>query len=124
MLAVKCQWTGFGVPEGMYPERELVFGIHGGDMETSLMLAFHPATVDMPAARDFSSSAESGGIPPVGPISYGWVSSDLNPAGTVGDAAAATPEKGEATAAHQVAGLIAVLRQVEAADLSGFAPVG
>jgi creatinine amidohydrolase len=124
MLAVKCQWTGFGVPEGMYPAREMAFGIHGGDMEASLMLAFHPGTVDMAAARDFTSSAESGGIPPIGPVSYGWMSSDLNPAGTVGNAAAATAEKGEATAAHQVAGLIALLRQVEAADLSGFAPVG
>jgi creatinine amidohydrolase len=123
MLAVKCQWTSFGVPEGLYPPREVDFGIHGGDMETSLMLAFRPATVDMAAARDFASSAETGGIPPVGPVSYGWVSRDLHPAGTVGDAAAATAAKGEATAAHQVAGLIALLRQVATADLSGFAPV-
>jgi creatinine amidohydrolase len=123
MLAVKCQWTGFGVPEGMYPAREMAFGIHGGDMETSLMLAFRPDTVDMSAARDFTSSAEGGAIPPVGPISYGWISSDLNPAGTVGNAAAATAAKGEATAAHQVAGLVALLRQVADADLAGFAPV-
>lgn len=124
MLAVKCQWTSFGVPEGMYPAREMAFGIHGGDMETSLMLAFRPDTVDMAAARDFASSAEGGAIPPIGPVSYGWISSDLNPAGTVGNAAAATAGKGEAVAAHQVAGLIDLLRQVAAADLSGFAPVG
>jgi len=124
LLAVKCQWTSFGAPDGLYPAREMAFGIHGGDMETSLMLAFRPDTVDMGAARDFGSSAERGGIPPIGPVSYGWISSDLNPAGTVGNAAAATAEKGEATAAHQVAGLVALLRQVEAADLSGFAPVG
>jgi creatinine amidohydrolase len=124
MLAVKCQWTGFGVPEAMYGPRELAFGIHGGDMETSLMLAFRPDTVDMATARDFRSNAEDGGIPPVGPVSFGWVSRDLNPAGTVGDAAAATAAKGEATASHQMAGLVALLRQVAAADLSGFAPVG
>jgi creatinine amidohydrolase len=118
ILAVKCQWTSFGMPEGMYPPRELAFGIHGGDMETSLMLAFRPETVDMAAARDFPSSAEARGIPPVGPVSYGWVSSDLNPAGTVGNAAAGTAAKGEATAAHQSAGLIALLRQVAKADLS------
>ncbi len=123
MLAVKCQWTSFGVPEGMYPPREMAFGIHGGDMETSLMLAFRPETVDMAAAADFISSAEDGRIPPVGPVSYGWVSSDLNPAGTVGNAAAGTAAKGTATAAHQVAGMIALLRQVAGADLSGFVPV-
>lgn len=123
MLAVKCQWTSFGVPEAMYPAREMAFGIHGGDMETSLMLAFRPETVDMAAAQDFTSSAEGGAISPIGPISYGWIARDLNPAGTVGNAAAGTAEKGHATAAHQVAGLIDLLRKVEAAGLEGLEPV-
>lgn len=123
MLAVKCQWTGFGHPEGMYPPRELAFGIHGGDVETSLMLHFRPDTVDRTAARDFASSAEGAAIPPTGPLSYGWIASDLNPAGTVGNAAAATAEKGRATAAHQVAGFIGLLRAVAAHALDGFAPV-
>lgn len=123
MLAVKCQWTSFGVPGGLYPPREMAFGIHGGDMETSLMLAFKPETVDMAQARDFSSSAENGAISPIGPISYGWVSHDLNPAGVVGNAGAATAAKGEATATHQVAGLIALLHQVVDAPLDGFEPL-
>lgn len=123
MLAVKCQWTSFGVPDGLYGPRELAYGIHGGDMETSLMLAFRPETVDMGQARDFASTAETGPIPPVGPISYGWIARDLNPAGTVGDASAATASKGEATAAHQVAGMIALLRQVRDHAMDGFAPV-
>ena len=63
MLAVKCQWTSFGTPDGLYPARELAYGIHGGDMETSLMLAFRPETVDMAQARDFVSSAETGRDP-------------------------------------------------------------
>ena len=121
MLAVKCQWSGFGVPDGMYPAREMAFGIHGGDMETSLMLAFRPGAVDMGQARDFVSSAEGGAIPPVGPVSYGWIARDLNPAGVVGNAAAGTAAKGEATAAHQVAGMIGLLRKVEA--MAAFDPV-
>jgi len=44
MLAVKCQWGAFGYPEGLYSARENRFGIHGGDVETSLMLAFQPWT--------------------------------------------------------------------------------
>jgi len=123
MLAVKCQWSGFGVPDRMYAPRELAYGIHGGDMETSLMLAFRPETVAMAAARDFASSAEGGLISPIGPISYGWIASDLNPAGVVGNAAAATAEKGHATAAHQVAGFIALLRAVRARSLDGLQPV-
>ena len=123
MLAVKCQWTGFGAPVGLYSAHELQYGIHGGDMETSLMLAFRPETVDRAAARNFRSSAEASDISPVGPVSYGWIASDLNPVGTVGDAAAATAAKGLATAAHQVTGFIALLRQVAAAKLDGLDPV-
>lgn len=122
MLAVKCQWGAFGHPPGMYTPGELAYGIHGGDVETSLMLAFRPDCVDMSAATDNRSSAELSPIPPIGPISYGWVSSDLNPVGTVGDASAATAEKGEATAAHQAAGFIELLGKVAAMPLDGLDP--
>ena len=122
MLAVKCQWGSFGHPEGMYARDELAFGIHGGDVETSLMLAFRPDCVDMGAARENRSSAMEGVIPPIGPISYGWVASDLNPVGTVGDASVASAEKGHATATHQVAGFVELLRKVAAAPIDGLHP--
>jgi len=123
MMAVKCQWSSFGQPEGMYPQRELTYGIHGGDVETSIMLALHPELVDMASARDFASTAEGAPIAPVGPVSLGWISSDLNPAGTVGNAAIATAQKGEATIGHQVAGLITLLRSLKSLPLEGYAPV-
>ena len=112
MLAVKCQWGSFGQPEGLYPAQETTFGIHGGDVETSLMLAFRPELVDMSQAQDFRSTAQGATISPIGPVSYGWISSDLNPAGTVGNAATATAQKGHATAAHYVSGLIDLLQKV------------
>jgi creatinine amidohydrolase len=117
MLAVKCQWGAFGHPEGLYSEQERQFGIHGGDVETSLMLHFRPETVDMTAAQDFRSSAEATDLQPIGPVSYGWIASDLGAAGVVGEAHKASAEKGAATAAHQVQGFIALLRQVAAAPL-------
>ena len=123
MMAVKCQWSSFGQPEGMYLPRELSFGIHGGDVETSIMLALHPELVDMGAARDFTSTAEGADIPPVGPISLAWISADLNLAGTVGNAAIATAAKGQATIQHQVTGLIGLLRSLKSLPLEGYAPV-
>lgn len=113
MLAVKCQWGSFGHPEGMYSDHERAYGIHGGDVETSLMQTFRPDCVDMTKAATFRSNAETDLIPPIGPISRGWIASDLNADGTVGDASAATAEKGAATADHQVAGFIEMLRQVK-----------
>ncbi len=122
MLAVKCQWGSFGAPAGLYSERELAFGIHGGDRETSLMLYFRPDAVDMTKAIDFPSTAESTAIPPIGPISYGWVASDLNPDGTVGEANLATREKGKMTCEHQVSEFIALLHQVRETSLGGLSP--
>ena len=122
MLAVKCQWGAFGTPDGLYSEHEKSFGIHGGDVETSLMLNFRPETVDMSQALMNRSTAEQAPISPIGPISYGWVSSDLNPNGTVGDASIATAEKGAATCAHQVAGFIGLLQTVAETPLNGLEP--
>ncbi|MEO1455577.1 MAG: creatininase family protein [Pseudomonadota bacterium] len=122
MLAIKCQWGAFGYPDGMYAADELAYGIHGGDVETSLMLHFRPETVDMGAAMDNRSTAEDTAISPIGPVSYGWVSSDLNPVGTVGDASLATAGKGKATCAHQVDGFVGLLRDVLATPLDGLLP--
>ena len=123
MFVVKLGWGAFGAPEGVFSAQENSFGIHGGDAETSLVLAFRPETVDMGAARDFRSSAETAPISPIGGVSYGWIASDLNPHGAVGEAHLATAEKGRATAAKMVGDVITLLRKVESHPLEGFAPV-
>ena len=120
MLAVKCQWGNFGAPKGLFSDREGAYGIHGGDRETSLMLHFRPETVDMSKAIDFVSTAETSLIPPIGPISYGWIASDLNPAGPVGEAHLATAEKGAKSAQHQVAGFIELLKNVRDTSVANF----
>ena len=123
LLCIKCQWGGFGHPEGMFGADEIRYGIHGGDVETSLMLHFAPDTVDMAKAADFRSTAEGAVVPPTGPLSYGWIATDLNAEGVAGNAAAATAQKGRATAAHQAEGFVELLRAVRAMPLDGLAPV-
>ena len=39
MLAVTVGWHRFGYPDGAFSAEEKKHGIHGGDIETSLMLA-------------------------------------------------------------------------------------
>lgn len=116
LLAVRCSWGVFGFPEGLFSAREMAHGLHGGDIETSLMLAFRPYTVDMTAARDFPSAAEHLPVAPTGGAAFGWISSDLNPEGVVGEAHEARAEKGRATAAHQARGFIALCRDIQAMD--------
>ncbi len=122
MLVGKCQWTSFGLPDGMYPPEEIKYGIHGGDVETSVMLHFHPDLVDMSKAKNFHSSAEDlapdAALMPTGATSYGWIASDLNKEGTVGNAAVATAEKGAATAAWHADRFIKFLREMQERDIT------
>jgi creatinine amidohydrolase len=123
MLAVKTSWMRFGVPDGMYPDAENRYGIHGGDVETSLMLHFRPELVDMAKAEDFRSNVEKAEaefalLRHTGTHAFAWIASDLNPHGVVGNAAAATAEKGRLTAAHQAAGFVRLLDDVRKARLA------
>jgi creatinine amidohydrolase len=123
MLCVKTSWTRFGHPEGMFSDVERRRGIHGGEIETSLMLHFRPDLVDMTKAQDFSSLAAETEkkfkhLGPTGTHAFAWVASDLNPHGVVGNASVATAEKGRAVAEHQASGFVELLRDVRAVRLS------
>ena len=105
IVAVSANWYGFGVPDGVLSEHEQRHGLHGGALETSLMLALRPELVRMERARAFDSLTErldrnfnQLGVAPG--VSLGWQAQDLNPAGAVGDATAASAEKGRAILAH------------------------
>lgn len=123
MMAVKTNWERFGRPDGLFPDSETRYGIHGGDIETSLMLHFRPELVDMAQATNFASSyiraeKQFSLLRPTGPHAFAWLAKDLNEHGVVGDAAAATVEKGRLTAAHQTAGFIKLLADVRKAKLA------
>ena len=117
MMVVKTAWSRFGAPDGMLSDLEKRHGIHGGDMETSLMLHFRPELVDMSKAEDFVSitardEAEFTHIRPTGTHAWAWIASDLNPAGVVGNAKIATAERGKVIAEHQVTKMLELLQEV------------
>ena len=109
--------------EGLFPPAEHRFGIHGGDMETSMMLALRPHTVDMSQARDFRSASQERA--PQFPIlgngrsaKLGWQMQDYHPAGAAGNAAAATEGKGRALVEAAGLQLAALLQEVARLPLS------
>ena len=53
MLAVAANWFSWGLPEGLFEPAEIRHGIHGGAVETAMMLALRPDLVDLAAAADF-----------------------------------------------------------------------
>ena len=123
MAVVSTQWGRFGNPEGMISDHEQKFGIHGGDVETSLMLHFRPDLVRMENAQNFVSKAEwmkewSRFLQPLPPHSLAWIAHDLNENGVVGDASNGTAKKGEAICKHQVAGFIEMLHDLADYPLS------
>jgi creatinine amidohydrolase len=123
MLVAKTSWTRFGHPEGMFPALELRHGIHGGDVETSLMLHFHADLVDMAKAQDFLSlaartEAEFRHLAPTGTHAFAWIAKDLNPHGVVGNASVADAEKGRRVAEHQARGFVTLLEEMRAVPLA------
>ncbi len=118
MLVVTSAWHRFGYPEGLYGADELRHGIHAGEIETSLMLAFRPDTVRMDKAERFVSRTvamerDLTHLRAMHPAGFGWMAGDLHPRGAVGDAAAATPEKGQASADFGAAAFVELLRDVD-----------
>ncbi|EUB97408.1 Creatininase [Rhizobium sp. CF080] len=120
MAVIGTQWGRFGHPQGLISEHEQKYGIHGGEVETSLMLHFRPELVRMDKAQNFVSKAESRSkyMQPAPPHVLSWVAHDLNPNGVVGDASKGTAEKGAVICRHQVAGFIEMLREFETFPLS------
>ncbi len=123
MLVTATAWARFGQPEGVFPQEEFTYGIHGGDVETSIMLHLHPELVRMDLAEDFKS-AQQGFISEFkylrahGAQQFGWKSQDLNPKGAVGNAANASAEKGRKSVDHAAAGFIDLLKDIHAFDIS------
>jgi creatinine amidohydrolase len=126
MLAVAASWFAMGLPPGLFSPEEERFGIHAGEMETSVMLALVPDRVDMGQARDFhpwvADLAQGNhhlGLTPAGRI--GWQAQDMNPWGACGNAAAATPEKGWAVLDHAGREVARLLVEVQHVSLDAFA---
>ncbi|KIQ03084.1 creatininase [Agrobacterium tumefaciens] len=123
MLAVATSWTRFGMPPGIITPQDKTIDIHGGDIETSVMLALQPHRVKMDMAENFPSaqtefSSRFKHLRAYGPHAFGWRMSDLNRQGVAGNAAAATAEKGEAIIAHAVSGLVELLADISAFDMN------
>lgn len=125
MLVVATSWTRFGVPDGLISPEDKSLDIHGGFIETSVMLALHPENVRLDRLENFGSAQEEfrsrfKHLRAYGPHAFGWKMSDLNPQGVAGDASRANAEAGEKLINHAVNGLVELIDDVAAFDISLF----
>jgi creatinine amidohydrolase len=105
---------------GLFSAEEHRFGIHGGDIETSMMLALRPDLVDMTLAENFHSTSQDRAkkYPILGngkSAKLGWQMQDYNAKGAAGNAAEATADKG--CALLDAAGLQLAKLLAEVSDL-------
>ncbi|MGQ0685052.1 creatininase family protein [Bradyrhizobium sp.] len=126
MLVVTTSWSRFGAPQGLFAEDELRHGVHGGAVETSIMLARYPQAVKQDAIANFPSAAaamekEFRWLSTQRPAPFAWQAQDLNPLGAVGDARLASAAKGELLLDHGARAFCELLHDVDKFDVSRLA---
>jgi creatinine amidohydrolase len=123
LLAVTTGWSRFGAPDGLFTPQELRHGIHGGAVETSIMLARYPDQVRTDAIANFAPLSiamerDFRRLSTHRPAQLAWQAQDLHPSGAVGDATQASAEKGERLLDHGAKAFCELLEDVDRFDMS------
>jgi creatinine amidohydrolase len=129
LIVYSCSWWNLPLGEavtGLFTPEEHRFGVHAGDIETSMMLALEPGRVQMGFAQDFKSTSQDRAQrhPVLGnghTAKLGWHMQDYNPLGAAGNAAAATAAKGRALVEAAGEQLVALLQEFSALPLATLA---
>jgi creatinine amidohydrolase len=121
LLAVSTGWSRFGAPEGLFSAEEMRHGIHGGAVETSIMLARYPQAVRLDALADFRSASiametDYLWLSAHRPAPFAWQAQDLHASGAAGDATAASAEKGELLLEHGARAFCELLADIDKFD--------
>lgn len=125
LIVYSVSW--FNLPLGdagaQFSADEHRFGVHAGEIETSMMLALAPQQVTMAAARDFGSAsrdraADYALLGNGRSAKLGWAMEDYNADGAAGNASAATAPRGQALVDAAARALTQVLAEVSRLPLS------
>lgn len=120
-LAVTTAWSRFGTPDGLFAADEIRHGIHGGAIETSIMLAAYPAQVRADQIQNFEPRSiamehDYRWLSVQRPAPFAWQAQDLHPSGAIGDAAAASADKGQQLLDHGARAFCELLADVDRFD--------
>lgn len=126
MLAVGCGWGGITRTDDLFSASERRHGIHGGEIETSVMCHLHPDRVAMERAANFvplsvDLEAQGGLLTPEGAVSFGWMAQDLHAAGVSGNAAAADATRGAELVERAARALVRLTTEISAFPLDRLA---
>jgi creatinine amidohydrolase len=121
LLAVTTGWSRFGAPQGLFPAEELRHGIHGGAVETSIMLAHYKQYVRTEEIADFRPASiamekDYRRLSAHRPAPFAWQAQDLHASGAAGDATQASAEKGELLIDHGARAFCELLADIDQFD--------
>jgi creatinine amidohydrolase len=127
LLAVTTGWSRFGAPEGLFSPEELRHGVHGGAVETSIMLAKYPQHVRTEAIADFQPASiametDFLWLSTHRPAPFAWQAQDLHPSGAAGDATGASAEKGQLLLDHGATAFCELLADIDRFDPATLSP--
>ncbi|MBU0495326.1 MAG: creatininase family protein [Chloroflexi bacterium] len=102
------------VPTEGLTEAEQTYGIHAGDVETSILLRCCPELVQRDLApASLPAHLQTLKYPPfMGPLTFAWLTEDITDTGVLGDATVADPAKGERFLADAAAQTADLLREI------------
>lgn len=115
MLAASAHWLDFGTPPGLTPPAPLNADVHGGWVETSVLLHLAPQLVKKERAKANDAKTPAPSLFPSGPINWGWKSGDLAAGGWIGRPDLATAEMGRALVDHAAGALAQLIDELAAA---------
>ena len=119
MLVVQASWFRFPRPDVDLPEGEWRHGLHGGAVETAMMMRLRPDLVRTSEAAPADSLGEElertlRRVAPAGSASFSWLAGDLNSDGAVGDPTLADADLGARLVSHYGAILAEVIEDTRA----------
>ncbi len=100
LLVVTTSWSRLSAPEKLFSAQEIRDDIHGGAVETSIMLARYREHVRPDKIANFPSSSRAmeeqfAWLSAHRPAPFAWQTQDLHESGAVGNATLASAAKGE-----------------------------
>ncbi|MBR0776833.1 creatininase family protein [Bradyrhizobium diazoefficiens] len=131
MFVVTTSWSRLSAADELFPTEEVRHGIHGGAVETSIMLARYPDQVRRDAIANFPASSidmekQFRWLSTQRPAPFAWQAQDLNASGAVGNATLAVAEKGEQLLDRGARAFCELLEEVDKFDVNRLAkgPLG
>ncbi len=131
LFVVTTSWSRLSGADKLFPAEEVRHGIHGGAIETSIMLARYPGQVRQDAIAYFPASSialeqQYRWLSTQRPAPFAWQAQDLNASGAIGNATLAEPAKGEQLLDQGARAFCELLGEVDNFDVNRLAkgPLG